>query len=210
MRRMALAGLVIVLLLVVQRTSAAQSSVGVRGYSTFGSTSLSAADSFEAVAGTSSTTGIGGGVTVTNIWKGLFVDVGLSQLALDGERVFIHGGTIYRLGIPVDITIRPLDAAAGWRRTRGRLSPYVGVGMSTISYKETSAFAASGDDVSERTSGPLFLAGADVGVLRWLHVGGEVRYRSVTGVLGKGGVSEVYGENQLGGVAAGLRLSVGR
>ena len=39
-------------------------------------------------------------------------------------------------------------------------------------------------------------------------VGGEIRYRAVSGVLGEAGVSQSYDEDQLGGVAAALRISL--
>ncbi len=39
---------------------------------------------------------------------------------------------------------------------------------------------------------------------------GMLRHCAIKGVLGSGGVSEVYGENELGGVSAAVRMSVGR
>ena len=210
MRRSHISTVAVLAILALPAFAAAQTRPGIRAYSTFGSTQLAATDSFEAVTGTSRSTGLGGGVTVTRLWRGVFADVSFAQTKLDGERVFIHDGTVYELGIPVEITMQPIDAAIGWRLVKGRLSPYAGAGYSSMSYRETSRFSASGDDVNERASGPMVLAGADVAVLRWLHVGGEVRYRAIDGVLGRGGVSEVYGEDSLGGVSAALRLSVGR
>jgi opacity protein-like surface antigen len=201
---------VVLAILVLPVLTEAQTRPGIRVYSTFGSTQLAATDSFEAVTGTSRSTGLGGGVTVTRLWRGVFADVSFAQTKLDGERVFIHEGTIYELGIPVEITMQPLDAVIGWRFDKGRLSPFAGAGYSSMSYRETSGFSSSGDDVNERASGPMVMAGADVAILRWLHVGGEVRYRAIDGVLGRAGVSEVYGENSLGGMSAALRLSVGR
>ena len=106
--------------------------------------------------------------------------------------------------------MRPVDIAGGWRFVFGRVSPYAGAGVSLIAYEETADFAASGDNVSESKTGPLFLAGVDVAVIRWLHAGAEFRYRSVKGVLGDGGVSDIFGEDQLGGYALAVRISVGR
>lgn len=140
----------------------------------------------------------------------MFVDVAFAQTKLNGERVFIHDRTVYELGISVEITMQPLDAAIGWRSSKGRFSPYARACYSSLSYRETSRFADSGDNVNERVSGPMVLAGADVALLRWLHVGGEVRYRAIDGVLGRGGVSEIYRENSLSGVSTALRLSIGR
>jgi len=43
-----------------------------------------------------------------------------------------------------------------------------------------------------------------------VHVGGEVRYRAVKGILGSSGISAAYSENQPGGISGAVRLSVGR
>jgi hypothetical protein len=187
----------------------AQARVGLIGYATYGSTSFAAADSFEAVGASGHQQGLGGGVSVTGIWRGLFVDVGVARQKMTGERVFVDAGTVYPLGIPLEITIRPVDLAGGWRLSHGRISPYVGAGVTFLSYREQSTFAVGGDDVDERATGGLFLAGADVKALTWLSVGGEVRYRKVSGILGDGGVSQIFGDDQLGGVAVALRVSLG-
>jgi opacity protein-like surface antigen len=204
--------IVTVLLLLEAGTALAQSGVGGRGYVTYGTTVLDARDSFGAVVGRSTKSGIGGGGTVTGLWRGVFIDVAVSQQRLEGERVFVDGGTVYQLGIPLTVSLRPIDLAAGWRFTlgRGRVSPYAGAGISVISYEETSAFAQAADDVSEQKTGTLVLGGLDVAVWRWIHVGGDLRYRAVTGVLGLGGVSQLFDEDQLGGFSAGVCVSVGR
>jgi hypothetical protein len=189
---------------------AAAQPLSVRGYVTYGSTVFASSESFEAITGETSKAGIGGGATVIGLWRGLFADVGVSQQELDGQRVFIDAGVVYPLGIPVTITMRPVDIAGGWRFFYGRLSPYAGAGVSLLSYEETADFAESGDNVSESKTGALFLAGVDVAVIRWLHAGAEFRYRAVKGVLGDGGVSDIYGDDQLGGYAFAVRISVGR
>jgi opacity protein-like surface antigen len=106
--------------------------------------------------------------------------------------------------------MRAVDVAAGWRLVYGRVSPYAGAGVTLLSYEETSRGADSDENVSESRSGPLLLGGVDVTIVRWLHAGGEIRYRSVTGILGEGGASESFGEDNAGGLALALRISVGR
>jgi hypothetical protein len=201
--------LAVMAMLLPLSTASAQSAVGGRAYVTFGSVWQSASATFDAVAGTSRISSVGGGGTVTGIWKGLFVDVGVSRQKISGERVFVLDGTAFPLGIPLEITLRPVDIAAGWRWSSGRVSPYVGGGATFLSYTETADFAQPGEDVSEQTSGLVILGGFDVAIARWLHAGAEVRYRSITGVLGSGGVSEAFGEDNLGGAAAAVRVSVG-
>ncbi len=196
------------LVLTLPETALAQHGTIIRGYAVVGSTSLTAADSFDAVAGTSRTLTIGGGAAVT-LWKGVFVDVAVSRLKVDGERVFVDQGAVYRLNIPLQVTLTPFDVAGGWRRA-GRISPYGAVGLSRISYKESSGFAAAGEDVDDSGTGPFVLAGADVTLWRLVHVGGEVRYRHVDGPLGQTGVSAVFGEQSIGGLATSVRVAIGR
>ena len=186
-----------------------QTSFGVRGYFVYGGVSFSAADSIEAVTGATRAPFVGGGGQVT-VWKGVFADIGVAPHSLDGQRVFVNNGTVYPLDIPVTLKFLPVDLAIGWRMP-GRVQPYGGVGMTSLGYKETGEYAQSGEDVDIRRAGLLVLAGADLTVWRtWLHAGGEIRYRSVTGIFGDAGVTAAFGEDNAGGVAYALRVSVGR
>jgi opacity protein-like surface antigen len=138
----------------------------------------------------------------------VFVDVAVQRMTIDGQRVFVDQGTVYDLNIPLQVTMIPFDVAAGWRMP-GRVSAYGAAGVSRISYGERSDFAVTGDDVDESGTGLLLLGGVDVAVWRFVSIGGEVRYRHVEGPLGETGVSAVFDENSIGGVAASLRVSVG-
>jgi opacity protein-like surface antigen len=190
---------------------ASAQAIGASVYGTYGATSLTASNTFEAAAGTSRKSAPGIGGTVTGLWRGLFVDVAFTQYKLDAQRVFIDQGTVFPLGIPVRVTMRPFDIVGGWRhKGRSRVSPYGGAGLVFFQYQEDSDFAIAGDDVSERQTGVVVLAGADVRVVRLVSVGGEFRYRAVDGVLGLGGVSQVFGDDQLGGFSFAARFSVGR
>jgi hypothetical protein len=179
-------------------------------YGTYASTAFAATESFEAVSGTARHPGFGGGIVANRLWRGVFLDVGMFQTRIDGERVFLDSSSIYKLGIPLQVKVTPFDLAAGWRLINGRFSSYLGAGMSSVAYSETGNFSEDDDNVSERKVGPLVLAGADVAITKWVHVGGEVRYRAVKGILGSSGVSAAYSENQLGGISGAVRLSVGR
>jgi opacity protein-like surface antigen len=203
-------GVALIGLLVCAVETQAQTNLGFRGYVTFGPTYLSATETFDAVAGKSSENGIGFGGSLDNIWKGLFIDVGLSKLKIDGERVFVFEGTVFPLDIPLTIEMRPIDVIVGWRHTAGRWRPYGGGGISLTHYTERSPFAESGDDVDVNEMGLAFLGGVDFTATPWLGIGAEVRYRRITGILGAGGVSQEFGEDQLGGVSFAARVSVGR
>jgi opacity protein-like surface antigen len=225
--------------------------LAIQGIVSVGLTSLASSQSFDAVAGTHSKMTFGFGAEIQNIWKNVFAGVAYSPMSLEGERVFVDGGTVYPLGIPVDISVNSLDIVGGWRfvlkpkgakpappkpgqkpakeplasltpQAKGaqpppkqppskapRLVPFVGGGLSMVSYKETSV-NSNGEDVSQSASGFVLLGGVDYTVTKWIRVGGEFRYRAVTGVLGSGGVSQLYGEDSVGGWAVGVRVSIGK
>ncbi len=79
-----------------------------------------------------------------------------------------------------------------------------------VSYRESSSGAAPRDAVRETAYGFVVLGGVDFTVTRWVRVGGEFRYRAVNGILGTGGVSELYGEKSVGGYGFGVRIAIGR
>jgi hypothetical protein len=197
-------------LLLLVPVSAQGQSPRMQAYFSYGAVSLASSETFDAVAGSTRAGSLGGGVQLTRLWRLLFADLGFSRQRLDGERVFVSDGVVFPLDIPLEVSFTPFDIAAGWRFERQRFSPYVGGGLSLITYKESSPFGRAGDDVNERGTGLLMLAGLDVPVWRFVSVGGELRYRAVSGVLGEGGASEAFGEDQLGGVQYSVRVSVGR
>ena len=184
--------------------------IGVRGFGTFAVDWMSAADTFDATTGSAMILGYGGGVQVTNLWGGLFVEASLERSAADGERVFVHDGEAFPLGIPLEVTMTPIDAVVGWRSPQGRVTPFFGGGATFMRYEETSDFADDGDDVDERKVGFVVLAGAEVSLARWIHVRGDVRYRQVNGILGEAGASAAYEEDRLGGFGVAVKLVVGR
>jgi opacity protein-like surface antigen len=205
------ARLIIAVVAAMAPSSVSAQSIGIRGYAAFGVAQLAASDTFEAIADTSQQPLFGGGVQVTNIWRGVFADVGVSQLeTIEGDRVFVDDGTVFDLNIPLEVSMRPVDIAAGWRLVYGRLSPYVGAGVTFLKYEETSEGADADENVDESKTGPLFLGGVDVAIVNWLHAGGEIRYRQVTGILGDNGASAEFGEDNAGGLAVALRISIGR
>ncbi|MEW6320800.1 MAG: hypothetical protein AB1635_06910 [Acidobacteriota bacterium] len=184
----------------------------VDGFALFGNMRFTASDSFEAVLDRSSGPVFGGGGRVT-LPVGVFVEVAAWRFSADGERVFVAtGNQVFKLGIPTSVTITPVEVTGGWRFRHmfPRVVPYVGVGWSSYAYRETSDFAAAGEDVDERFSGVHLVTGADVRVQTWLHVGGEIAIASVPDALGAAGVSSVYNEKALGGTSLRLKIRIGR
>jgi opacity protein-like surface antigen len=191
--------------------SAQDMPVGVRGFGSFGNIVFTAQDSFDAVLGQPSGPIYGGGGQVL-LPFGIYAEVSFRQFKRTGERVFVGpDDEVFPLGIPLQVTIQPLDITAGWRAARwGRFVPYGGGGFSSYRYKETSDFADPGDDVDERFTGFHVVGGAEYLVLRWIAVGGEVSWSTIPDALGQGGASAAFGEDDLGGTTFRLKISVGR
>jgi len=174
--------------------------------------SFAASDTFDASFGKTVLPFFGGGVQVV-VNDGFFAEIGASRFRQTGERAFFINGTAFRLGIPLTATITPLEIAGGYRfkfRQQPRVRPYVAAGFGNYRYQETSSFAEAGEDVDTTHSGFLLNGGAEFRVNRWVGMAVDVQYSHVPGILGTGGVSEQTGETDLGGVAARLKLVVGR
>jgi hypothetical protein len=130
---------------------------------------------------------------------------------------------VFRLGIPLEVTITPIEITGGWRyrrcpRTskprvggcRPTIVPYGGGGYSSYRYQETSDFADADEDVDERFGGFHVVGGVEYLPLGWMAVGGEVAWSSIADALGEGGVSAAFDENNLGGTTIRLKISIGR
>lgn len=195
------------------RRSAPSRSIEMGGYAMVGNFTFAARDSFDAILGTHSGTILGGGATVGLPWGGLFVDIGAWQYAAEGERVLILDGQVYPLGIPVEVSVVPLEISAGWRfrfRRLPRLIPYAAAGYTSMGYRETSSFSGAGEDVDQRFGGYHLRGGAEFKITRWLGVAGELAWTTVPDAIGEGGVSKAFGEDNLGGTSLRARITVGR
>lgn len=186
--------------------------IGLRAYGIVDLDALAARESFEAVLGTSKLTAFGGGVDVVDIWKHLFARVAVTRARKSGSRVFVAtGGEVSPLGIPLTVTMTPIEVGGGWRfvsSKQTRLTPYVGVAFLSMGYTETSKFAEAGENTSERFTGQDVFGGVEVRIVKWLVAAGEVQYRRVPDALGAGGVSKDFGESDLGGVTARITIGI--
>jgi opacity protein-like surface antigen len=203
-----------VLLTLIALPAYAQQSdnpVGVRGFATFGNITFQAQDSFDAIFQSPSGPIFGGGGQVLLPW-GIYVEVAASQFKQNGERAFVGPDQeVFRLGIPLEVTITPLEVTGGWRfRKWERVVPYGGVGYSSYRYKESSDFADAEENIDERYAGFHIVGGAEYWPLRWIAIGGEVSWSSIPDALGQGGVSAGFNEDNLGGTTVRLKISVGR
>jgi opacity protein-like surface antigen len=179
--------------------------------------SFAAVDTFTAVFGRSYEPFLGGGVQVV-VDDTDVLELSASRFRRTGQRAFISGGQKFGLGIPLTATITALEATVGYRfRVSPRLRPYVAGGAGLYMYKESSDFSdptaappGTGVDVDTQHAGFILNGGAEFRLHRWVGVGADVQYTRVTGILGTAGVSQQAGESDLGGVAARVKLIVGR
>lgn len=188
-------------------------SVTIGGYAMFGNISFTAADSFDAVTGSPSGPIFGGGARVGLPLGGLFFDVGAWRYRADGERVFVDDGEVFRLGIPVEITVTPIELSAGWRfriRQAPKFFPYAAGGLTILRYQETSDFATAGEDADDTFNGFHVLGGGEYKITRWFGVAGEASWSTVPDAIGDAGASAAFDETDLGGLTFRVKVTIGR
>jgi opacity protein-like surface antigen len=197
----------------ISRAPQKKGGVQIGGYGMFGNITLTAQDSFDAITGAHSAPIYGGGARIGVPIGGLFFDVGAWRYHADGERVFPFGDQVFDLGIPLQITIVPVELSAGWQfrfRAMPKLIPYVAGGLTSMSYQETSDFATDAENVDERFSGYHLLGGAEYKVTKWLGVAGEFTWTTVPDAIGDDGVSAAFNETDLGGTTIRYKITVGQ
>ena len=133
--------------------------------------------------------------------KAFYVAAGARYWSKEGERVFIASATapIQRLGFPLSVRLVPVTATVGYRfRNKKVLVPYVGLGGGLTLFREESD--VTGDVRTESRTVGTFLGEAGVeygkGSFRFAVEG---LYAIASDGVGLGGVSRVYGEDDLGG-----------
>lgn len=91
-------------------------------YGLFAHQQFVAKDSFDAVFGHTSKGLFGGGAQVWHR-SGLFVQGDFSTMKDEGERVFVHGSTVYPLGIPLRMELGFFDVGIGYKFVRRPRAP---------------------------------------------------------------------------------------
>jgi hypothetical protein len=181
-----------------------------------GSSSMTAADSFEAALGSSRLMDFGGGIEVRNLVGRMFLRGAVARAGGSGTRTHVVGQMAIPNGIAFDVSLIATDVMIGWRsvpRTQPTLAYYVGGGLRLASYAETSQFAEGDDDVRETGVGYGLLFGFDkaLGRSRRITVGAEGQYSLGPTMPGAtGSLFDAFGEDNLGGLAirgvVGIRL----
>jgi hypothetical protein len=184
-------------------------AASVRAYLVFDSTFMAASETFKAITDSSSITAVGAGGDV-RVWNGAFLRVAGSHASRSGQRAIVFDGQSAKTGVPLKLTITPLEIGGGWQIVRGVRRPLtiaIGGGLLRMHYAETSDLAAAGDNISRTFTGSQLFGGVSIPLFGPVIAGGEVQYRSLPNAIGAGGVSKGFGETNLGGVT--LRVLVG-
>src|SRR5262245_45894477 len=137
-----------------------------------------------------------------------FASVGTHYFSKDGQRAFVADpqSPAFRLGHPLNARVIPVFALGGYRfRADKTLVPYVAAGLGFTSFRETSTVAELEETHSESKFSYHFGGGAEYGQ-GTLRFGVEVLYTSAPDTLGLGGVSQVYDENDAGGISFMARI----
>jgi hypothetical protein len=185
-------------------------SVSFRPFFVITGEQMAAKSSFDAIFGHSFEPFLGGGVSVV-LADGIWVDASVSRFQKTGQRAFDNDGQIFQLGIPLTVTVTPIEVSGGYRfKTSPRLWTYVGGGIGSYGYEESSSDATASDNVNSRHIGYLVLGGVEGRVQQWISLAADVQFTRVSGILGASGISKDLNENDLGGIAVRFRVLVGK
>jgi opacity protein-like surface antigen len=168
---------------------------------------INASDSAHAVLGSAGGFMLGGDVRYV-FARHFFAGAGVRHFGKDGERVFVAdaGGPVFPLGLPLHLSLTPVDFVVGYRfgggkpgRNKGQgLVPYFGAGLELARYHETSDIAGLTEESNETKAGVQFLAGLEHH-RRPLVFALEAAYSIVPNAIGVGGVSQIFDEKDIGG-----------
>ena len=183
-----------------------------RPFLLFNGEAFAAQKTFDAVLGTASVRPFWGGGLQVGLLDHFFVQLNASRYGQSGQRAFVApDGTIFPLNIPLDVSITTFEVAGAYRRPIvRRVWAYGAVGITRDAYTETSSFADAAENTDASAAGLAVLGGVEVRVHPWVSVAGEFAHTRVHGILGSGGISKDFGEDNLGGNAIRLRILVGR
>lgn len=173
---------------------------------------FSATRTFDAVFGQSHQSFFGGGLQVI-VKRRYFAELVASRFRKTGERAFVFNNQTFRLGLPLTAEVKPLEVIGGFRvdlRPNQRFVPYVGGGLGTYAYKESSPSSDPDENVDTRHRGFIVGGGVEVRLHRWIRLDVAEQYSHVPGILGLAGVSKSAAEDDLGGIGLRVKVVVGR
>jgi hypothetical protein len=151
-----------------------------------------------------------GGFASYAITRNVFLRGAVQVFRKEGQRVFVvePDGPVFPLGHPLKLRLIPAYVVVGYRfHPWPSVVPYVAVGGGATFSREESTVGVETDSSSSTKGMGIALAGVDY-VKSRLVVGVEASWSTVPNALGAGGVSAVYDEKGLGGVAVSAHLGV--
>ena len=183
---------------------------GLRGFAKIGVGSFLARQSFDAVLGVSKIRGpwFGAGAQY-QFGQGLFVEGEIAFFRKTGERVFVSGDSIFKLGVKDTLTLLPVSASVGYRFPGRTVAPFVGGGIGQYVFSERTPFDESDEHGWERANAFHVLGGVEFHAARGVGVAVQARYTRVPDAL-TGGVATIFNEDDLGGFQVAAKLLIGR
>lgn len=152
-----------------------------------------------------------GGEVGAGLGRSFFVSLNARYTHRSGERVFVADASspAFPLGHPLTLNLIPVYGLVGYRFSpRRSLAPYVGLGPGLTLYREQSDVA--GETFTDDRTKVSFhvVAGLEFGSRR-TRFGAEAQYAFVPSTIGVAGVSQVYGESDVGGFSIVGRVVFG-
>ena len=80
--------------------------IGLQAFAAIDFNHFAASKTYNAIFGSSSIPGYGGGADITNIWKQVFIRVAVTRVSKTGSRVFVDSGQVYQLNQPAQLLDR--------------------------------------------------------------------------------------------------------
>jgi opacity protein-like surface antigen len=164
-------------------------------------------ETFKAIFGTSVGPMIGGGARLT-LRRHLFLEASVDHFRKTGQRVFVHDGEVFKLGIKDTVTIVPILASAGLRFGIGGASElYLGGGAGYHLLRERSEFSDGEESAREQSVGSQLVGGMETSVSDHLNLATEVRWTRVPNAFGDNGAAAALGQTDLGGTTLRVKAA---
>ena len=152
-----------------------------RGFFVFDASMMSASESFNAVTGSSTMLGFGGGFEVHNLWKQLFARFAFATASKSGLATHDVPDPDFEEEFDLDIGLRTIELGGGWRmplKKHPKLAVSAGGGLLFTHFTQRSSFAPE-KDLAESFTGYSVQGGLDFTMSKWLSAGVEAQYRIV-------------------------------
>jgi len=194
---------------ITAQTPYKQKRISARGFIDFGFLRFTAKKSFETILKKTGGPIFGGGAQIA-LRNGLFFEFDISQFKDTGQRVFIFDEEIFDLGIENAIKLTPIRITGGYRfKNFKALTPYLGAGVGFYRYEESSSFDDASEQFDQRHNGFHIKGGGEIAIYKWISLAGDIQWSKVPNGLGEGGVSQLFGETDLGGTSVSVRVILG-